>query len=64
MLPKGYIVPTGEEMFSALKAMGDFLLGNNGIEAASEQDDQVQGAISDSTDDETRNEPELRRKRR
>jgi extracellular matrix protein 14 len=32
LLPKENIVPTGEEMLSALKYFGDYLLGNNGIE--------------------------------
>ncbi|KAL5599020.1 hypothetical protein BROUX41_003662 [Berkeleyomyces rouxiae] len=32
LLPREYIIPSGEEMFSALKYFGDFLLGNNGIE--------------------------------
>jgi len=33
LLPKEHIVPTGEEMLSALKYFGDYLLGNNGIES-------------------------------
>ncbi|KAK0626661.1 hypothetical protein B0T14DRAFT_421777 [Immersiella caudata] len=33
LLPKEQIVPTGEEMLSALKYFGDYLLGNNGIES-------------------------------
>lgn len=32
LLPSEEIVPTGEEMFDAVKYFGDFLLGNNGIE--------------------------------
>ncbi|KAK3903348.1 hypothetical protein C8A05DRAFT_32930 [Staphylotrichum tortipilum] len=32
LLPSDHIVPTGEEMLNALKYLGDFLLGNNGIE--------------------------------
>jgi extracellular matrix protein 14 len=32
LLPKEYIIPTGEEIFSALKYFGDYVLGNNGIE--------------------------------
>ncbi|KAK2612917.1 putative metallocarboxypeptidase ecm14 [Conoideocrella luteorostrata] len=32
LLPKEHIVPTGEEVFNAMKYFGDFLLGNNGIE--------------------------------
>ncbi|KAK3177753.1 putative metallocarboxypeptidase ecm14 [Lecanicillium sp. MT-2017a] len=32
LLPREQIVPTGEEIFDALKYVGDYLLGNNGIE--------------------------------
>ncbi|KAI9155280.1 putative metallocarboxypeptidase ecm14 [Paramyrothecium foliicola] len=32
LLPKEYIIPTGEEVFNAMKYFGDYLLGNNGIE--------------------------------
>ncbi|KAH8887456.1 hypothetical protein GQ53DRAFT_656107 [Thozetella sp. PMI_491] len=32
LLPSDEIVPTGEEMFNAMKYFGDYLLGNNGIE--------------------------------
>lgn len=32
LLPSDHIVPTGEEALNALKYLGDFLLGNNGIE--------------------------------
>ncbi|KAG6003488.1 hypothetical protein E4U21_002002 [Claviceps maximensis] len=35
LLPGEQIVPTGEEVFSAMKFFGDFLLGNNGIERLS-----------------------------
>jgi len=36
LLPKEYIVPTGEEIFNAMKYFGDYLLGNNGIERFAE----------------------------
>lgn len=36
LLPSSEIVPTGEEIFSAFKYFGDFLLGNNGIERSYE----------------------------
>ncbi|KAI5458386.1 hypothetical protein BGZ63DRAFT_362894 [Mariannaea sp. PMI_226] len=41
LLPREHIVPTGEEIFNAMKYYGDYLLGNNGIESISEvnQDD-------------------------
>ncbi|KAL2169625.1 hypothetical protein VTG60DRAFT_5850 [Thermothelomyces hinnuleus] len=32
LVPSDNIVPTGEEMLNALKYLGDYLLGNNGIE--------------------------------
>ncbi|RTE73208.1 hypothetical protein BHE90_012367 [Fusarium euwallaceae] len=32
LLPKEHIIPTGEEIFNAMKYYGDYLLGNNGIE--------------------------------
>lgn len=34
LLPKEHIVPTGQEIFHAMKYLGDYLLGNNGIESA------------------------------
>lgn len=37
LLPREYIVPTGEEMFNAMKYFGDYLLGNNGIERVSDE---------------------------
>lgn len=39
LLPKEFIVPTGEEMFNAMKYFGDYLLGNNGIERALSEDE-------------------------
>ncbi|KAF7558958.1 hypothetical protein G7046_g5198 [Stylonectria norvegica] len=40
LLPKEHIVPTGEEMYNAMKYYGDYLLGNNGIESFPEADAQ------------------------
>ncbi|CAM1510271.1 Fc.00g006060.m01.CDS01 [Cosmosporella sp. VM-42] len=37
LLPKEQIIPTGEEMFDAMKYYGDYLLGNNGIESFPEE---------------------------
>lgn len=37
LLPKENIVPAGEEMFNAMKYLGDYLLGNNGIEQAARE---------------------------
>ncbi|KAK8058648.1 hypothetical protein PG994_009096 [Apiospora phragmitis] len=40
LLPPSHIVPTGQEMFQALKYFGDYLLGNNGHEWMQTDDDQ------------------------
>lgn len=34
LLPKEHIIPTGDEIVNAMKYLGDYLLGNNGIEGA------------------------------
>ncbi|QUC22190.1 uncharacterized protein UV8b_06431 [Ustilaginoidea virens] len=63
LLPKEYIVPTGEEVFSALKSYGDYLLGNNGIERLlddEESDFQINATSSDAT---LTTNQELRRRR-
>ena len=59
LLPRDNIVPTGEEMFDAMKYFGDYLLGNNGIERLSEQPAPVQDEERDRDD-----LAELRRRRR
>ncbi|KAG5950781.1 hypothetical protein E4U57_007389 [Claviceps arundinis] len=41
LLPKEHIVPTGEEVYSAMKYLGDFLLGNNGIEQLCEVEEKL-----------------------
>ncbi|KAI1361032.1 hypothetical protein F5Y08DRAFT_30221 [Xylaria arbuscula] len=43
LLPSDNIIPAGEEIFRAMKYLGDFLLGNNGHESAQQrsEDDQV-----------------------
>lgn len=38
LLPSNYILPTGEEMFSAVLDLGNFLLSNKGIEVAANKD--------------------------
>lgn len=53
LLPKDHIVPVGEEIFSAMKYFGDYLLGNNGIEKST-------GAAEDDSD----RGVELKRRRR
>ena len=59
LLPKEYIVPTGEEMFNAMKYLGDYLLGNNGIEQmlAVEEEDNADSFEFGARDD----GPDLRR---
>lgn len=67
LLPKEQIIPTGEEMFNAMKYFGDYLLGNNGIEKfwASEAEDGVDGFGFGATEDDdgTIGGQELRRRR-
>ncbi|KAM0327742.1 hypothetical protein ACHAQA_006037 [Verticillium albo-atrum] len=60
LLPKENIVPTGEEMFNAMKYLGDYLLGNNGIERSKSNEQQPAG----STAEETIGNLELRRAKR
>ncbi|KAL6863195.1 putative metallocarboxypeptidase ecm14 [Amphichorda felina] len=43
LLPKDNIVPTGEEVFNAMKYFGDYLLGNNGIERFIDKEQQAGG---------------------
>ncbi|KAI8952640.1 hypothetical protein F4801DRAFT_539766 [Xylaria longipes] len=66
LLPNDNIIPAGEEVFHAMKYLGDFLLGNNGHEWAqgtlSDDEQEAQGPIVDDDDDETMGE--LRRRRR
>jgi extracellular matrix protein 14 len=65
LLPKEYIVPTGEEIFSAMKYFGDYLLGNNGIERLSDEKDRSRGDVSKTAgeqDDESARQ-ELKRRR-
>ncbi|PTB72555.1 Zn-dependent exopeptidase [Trichoderma longibrachiatum ATCC 18648] len=61
LLPKEYIVPTGEEMFDAMKYYGDFLLGNNGIEKSVRE--QMEHVTSLAFDDTQETFTELRRRR-
>ncbi|KAL7794995.1 hypothetical protein V8C37DRAFT_52203 [Trichoderma ceciliae] len=63
LLPKEYIVPTGEEVFDAMKYFGDYLLGNNGIEKTVGK--HVEGLTNLEFDDsqETLTGQELRRRR-
>ncbi|KAK7402423.1 putative metallocarboxypeptidase ecm14 [Neonectria punicea] len=66
LLPKEHIVPTGEEIFNAMKYYGDYLLGNNGIENFPEKDHGVhtsEDSSSSGNDDEGHSSQELRRRR-
>ncbi|KAG5983728.1 hypothetical protein E4U55_007313 [Claviceps digitariae] len=49
LLPKDQIVPTGEEVFEAMKYLGDFLLGNNGIERLSRSKEKIQVNLEEDT---------------
>ncbi|KAI1759719.1 hypothetical protein GGR53DRAFT_512683 [Hypoxylon sp. FL1150] len=65
LLPSEYIIPTGEELYQAMKYFGDYLLGNNGHESFSnptfleDQSEQI-----DMTADEEADVTELLRRRR
>ena len=68
LLPKEHIVPTGEEIFNAMKYYGDYLLGNNGIESITEaeEDDKVEMHENQPVQDSEQNPTvgqELRRRR-
>ncbi|KXH30332.1 zinc carboxypeptidase [Colletotrichum salicis] len=56
LLPRENIIPVGEEIFSAMKYFGDYLLGNNGIEKSV--------GASPQTSDEPDRSLELRRLRK
>lgn len=57
LLPKEQIIPSGEEVFDALKYVGDYLLGNNGIERIEEDVRQTPPDTIESDEN-----PELRRR--
>ncbi|KAL7625602.1 putative metallocarboxypeptidase ecm14 [Parahypoxylon ruwenzoriense] len=65
LLPSEYIIPTGEELYQAMKFFGDYLLGNNGHESSSHnvvaegQDEQI--SIANSREEDIM---ELRKRRR
>ncbi|KAI2619125.1 hypothetical protein GGS26DRAFT_573586 [Hypomontagnella submonticulosa] len=64
LLPSEYIIPTGEELYQAMKYFGDFLLGNNGHESwansAPTESQSQQDVLAEEEGDAT----ELRRRRR
>lgn len=43
LLPKESIIPTGDEMFHAFRYLGDFLLGNDGIERPLDSESSLPG---------------------
>ncbi|CAK7222429.1 Putative metallocarboxypeptidase ecm14 [Sporothrix bragantina] len=53
LLPSSEIVPTGEEVFSAVKYFGDFLLGNNGIEKSFETTNDADSKVAAEAEVET-----------
>lgn len=64
LLPKEYIVPTGEEVFSAMKYFGDYLLGNNGIERLPDERESSRGdQLESDEDDDMPAGQELKRRR-
>lgn len=63
LLPPENIVPTGEEMFAAMKYFSDYLLGNNGIEKLATQD-KVQSNTDERPDTTDDRWVELRRRNR
>ncbi|RKU45994.1 putative metallocarboxypeptidase ecm14 [Coniochaeta pulveracea] len=63
LLPPENIVPTGEEMFAAMKYLSDYVLGNNGIEKLATQD-KVPLDIDDLRDTADDRWVELRRRNR
>ncbi|GAW16779.1 hypothetical protein ANO14919_062170 [Xylariales sp. No.14919] len=65
LLPSDNIIPVGEEVFQAIKYLGDFLLGNNGHEWIQEESsDDQQTAQEPIVEDDDESITELRRRRR
>jgi extracellular matrix protein 14 len=67
LLPREYIIPTGEEVFHAMKYFGDYLLGNNGIERVRKKgDDELREPDATAPDETTQEDmqgAELRRRK-
>ncbi|KAI1420488.1 hypothetical protein F5Y12DRAFT_772701 [Xylaria sp. FL1777] len=68
LLPRDNIIPAGEEVFQAMKYLGDFLLGNNGRELtherAQETSEKEQVTQELIVEDDNEVLPELRKRRR
>ncbi|KAI0532960.1 hypothetical protein GGR58DRAFT_517301 [Xylaria digitata] len=64
LLPSDNIIPVGEEVFQAMKYLGDFLLGNNGHEWIQETSNSEQTAQESVSEEDDEMITELRRRRR
>jgi extracellular matrix protein 14 len=64
LLPAENIVPTGEEMFAAMKYFSDYLLGNNGIEKLATEDEKQKQSYSGERGGDDYRWTELRRRNR
>ncbi|KAG6012994.1 hypothetical protein E4U54_007191 [Claviceps lovelessii] len=62
LLPKEQIVPTGEEVFSAMKYLGDFLMGNNGIEGLPGSKEKITHTDAVMREDKNGSDHELKRR--
>jgi extracellular matrix protein 14 len=62
LLPSDSIVPVGDEVFEAIRFLGDYMLGNNGIEMIPERHEGDEQKMSD--DAAAPGTSELRRRRR
>ncbi|KAI8958528.1 hypothetical protein F5Y11DRAFT_335891 [Daldinia sp. FL1419] len=63
LLPSEYIIPTGEELYQAMKFLGDYLLGNNGHESWTQSTTPDQNPPEPFNEDEE-DVAELRKRRR
>ncbi|KAI0116805.1 hypothetical protein F4814DRAFT_414014 [Daldinia grandis] len=63
LLPSEYIIPTGEELYQAMKFLGDYLLGNNGHESLTQSTSSDQNP-SEPFDQDEEEITELRKRRR
>lgn len=64
LLPAEYIIPTGEEILQSIKYLGDFLLGNDGIENVHADEGAESGGQLFAVPEEYEEVMELKRRRR